>query len=288
MRHFQLRRLLHYAGNILGLLGVVFVVAKLTNYGNQMDFSKLTPPVCLTLAGMAMVYGLMGFLLAFAWRDLLRYFGVSTDSFWAIRTYGVSQLAKYVPGNVFQLAGRQAIGTAAGLPAWPLAKSALWELGTISFAGCLYAFLALPLVAKNVSGWYGPATFMVALATSVWIAYRWFGLWLARSLCWYAAFLALAGLIFAAVLALVDSSCMVIASGICGSYVIAWLVGLLTPGAPAGVGVREVVLYAILHTFINKPDLLTAILMGRMITVMGDLLFYALSITFSPTRVLRQ
>ncbi|MDZ7598490.1 MAG: hypothetical protein U5J82_09410 [Desulfobacterales bacterium] len=29
---------------------------------------------------------------------------------------------------------------------------------------------------------------------------------------------------------------------LCGAYVIAWLAGLVTPGAPAGVGVRELVL----------------------------------------------
>ena len=65
---------------------------------------------------------------------------------------------------------------------------------------------------------------------------------------------------------------------VCGAYVIAWLAGLVTPGAPAGVGIREIVLYAILHPFINEADLLTAIVFGRIITVVGDVLFYILAL----------
>jgi hypothetical protein len=33
-----------------------------------------------------------------------------------------------------------------------------------------------------------------------------------------------------------------------GSYVIAWLAGFVTPGAPAGIGVREAVLVILLAT----------------------------------------
>ena len=37
-----------------------------------------------------------------------------------------------------------------------------------------------------------------------------------------------------------------------GAYVIAWLAGLVTPGAPAGVGVRELVMYALLP-YLDQP-----------------------------------
>jgi uncharacterized membrane protein YbhN (UPF0104 family) len=59
------------------------------------------------------------------------------------------------------------------------------------------------------------------------------------------------------------------------------LAGLITPGAPAGVGIREFVLYAILHPFVNEADLLAAIIFGRIITVVGDILFYILALVIS-------
>ena len=67
---------------------------------------------------------------------------------------------------------------------------------------------------------------------------------------------------------------------VCGAYVIAWLAGLVTPGAPAGIGVREIVMYALLHTLISQSDLLTAIVLARIVTVAGDLLFYLLALIF--------
>jgi uncharacterized membrane protein YbhN (UPF0104 family) len=66
-----------------------------------------------------------------------------------------------------------------------------------------------------------------------------------------------------------------------GAYIVAWLVGLATPGAPAGVGVREVVLYSLLKPFVSDSDLLTAIVLGRMVTVAGDLAYYVVALGMS-------
>ena len=82
---------------------------------------------------------------AFAWWNLLKQFGAKPSCNWAIKTYGISQLAKYVPGNIFHLAGRQAMGMAAGVNGKALAKSTLWELGISAIAAGFFACLALPL-----------------------------------------------------------------------------------------------------------------------------------------------
>ncbi|MGD9700712.1 hypothetical protein [Acinetobacter sp.] len=59
---------------------------------------------------------------------------------------------------------------------------------------------------------------------------------------------------------------------------VAWLVGLITPGAPAGVGVREMVLLFLLGDQIAHLNLLLAVLLGRIVTMGGDLLFFIISI----------
>ena len=59
-----------------------------------------------------------------------------------------------------------------------------------------------------------------------------------------------------------------------GGYILAWLVGLLTPGAPAGVGVREAVLLFMLRGCLPESDLLLAIILARVVTVFGDLIFF--------------
>ena len=91
---------------------------------------------------MATIYGLGNLLLARAWWHQLKYVGVTSSWSWTRRIYGISQLGKYIPGNVFHLAGRQALGLAAGIPGRPLAQSMAWELGLIAIAGASFAILA--------------------------------------------------------------------------------------------------------------------------------------------------
>lgn len=71
---------------------------------------------------------------------------------------------------------------------------------------------------------------------------------------------------------------------ICGAFIVAWLVGLVTPGAPAGIGVRELVLLGLLKGFASESDLLLAILLSRLITVGGDVLFFFFASILSMVR----
>ena len=63
-----------------------------------------------------------------------------------------------------------------------------------------------------------------------------------------------------------------------GAYVLAWLAGLVTPGAPAGVGVRELVLLALLKGSVGQTELLLAVLLGRLVTVGGDVAFLGMAL----------
>lgn len=56
---------------------------------------------------------------------------------------------------------------------------------------------------------------------------------------------------------------------------IAWLAGLVTFGSPAGIGVREVVLLFLLGPMVVESDLLVIIILNRIITVIGDGIFFA-------------
>jgi uncharacterized membrane protein YbhN (UPF0104 family) len=273
----NLKRVLHWTGSTFGVLGVAFVVIKFSKYRHQIGFSTLSSASFLTLFALAGVYGVANLLLAFAWRDILKHFHLNTKPRWIIRTYGISQLAKYVPGNIFHLAGRQAIGMAASLPAWALAKSAIWELGLIALTATLFAFLIVPFFWGQVTFLIAMALFICSIITLVWFAFRWAGRWVASALSWYALFLTFSGVVFLMILSIVVPTSSVTAPlviGVCGAYVVGWLAGLITPGAPAGVGVREFVLFTILQSVVAQGDLLAAIVLGRMVTIGGDLLFY--------------
>jgi uncharacterized membrane protein YbhN (UPF0104 family) len=285
MKSVLLKRILHWTGSILSIVGVVFVAIKLSEYGGQIAFSRFTFGSLLSLFGLAVVYATANVLLALAWKTLLQHLGIDVNFVWAIRTYGVSQLARYVPGNIFHLAGRQAIGQAAGLPAWPLAKSTVWELGLISFTGAMFGVFALPHFVPMVSIPLAAVAFVCVMGVMLVVLSKYIGPLIARAVGLYAAFLAFSGLIFVVMLMLFVAEYTIPplqTISICGTFVVAWLAGLLTPGAPAGIGVRELVLVVLLKGIVPEAELLLAVLLSRLVTVGGDFLFYLVAL-FVPT-----
>lgn len=268
---------LHWGGSALAIAGVVFVVLRLRDYGEQINFDRFGLPEWIILGSFTLVYSVSNLILPQAWRRLLSKFGAPVTYRWAVRVYGISQLAKYVPGNIFHLAGRQAIGMAAGLPGWPLAKSSVWELGLLTLAGAMFGVLALPLVVSSVSVSNVAITFVVTVIASAILLGRYSGQLAARAFVWYVCFFSASAAIFVGLIKLVSSlslsdASMWLAFG--GAYVLAWLAGFITPGAPAGVGVRELVLLFLLKGEIAEADLVFIILLGRMVTVLGDFLFF--------------
>ena len=66
--------------------------------------------------------------------------------------------------------------------------------------------------------------------------------------------------------------------GQCGKvisgFILAWLIGFIVPGAPGGIGIREFVLITIMTSFVAEQYILFAVILHRIITVIGDLLTY--------------
>ena len=261
----------------MALIGILFLGFRLHAYWQDLDISQITPTVWIYIAMLSVIYGSANFLLAVAWRQLLENLGVKFSSLGSIRLYGMSQLAKYVPGNIFHLAGRQAYGMAAGIEARALAKSILWELGLIALAGAQFCWLIASLFIPTL-----PQTASVfLLLSSVILIGAILSCTVGRKVGWaflcQILFLLISSTVFVALLILTTgerelTSYHLLTIG--GCYIVAWLVGLITPGAPAGVGVREMILLLLLNGLVTETDLFMAVLLGRLVTVVGDLLFF--------------
>ncbi len=263
-------------GNLLGILGVIFVVVRLQHYASEINFSQYTWHVWLVLTFLIVLYGSANALLAISWWHLLNFFSVKTEKIWAIQTYGLSQVAKYVPGNIFQFASRQVLGMSAAVPAKILAKTIFWELGGLAFCGALFGVLLVPLFFSWIPSFAALVIFGMTLSFAYFILRYKVSRPLSTVFLNQIAFLIVSGAIFVIILCSVTTSSFTWEDIplVAGAFVLAWLAGLITPGAPAGLGIRELVLITLLNTFFQEAELLMAVLLGRAVTVFGDLLYY--------------
>jgi hypothetical protein len=249
----------------------------------------------------ALVYGVAGFLLADAWRHLLGPGPAEADPWRHRALYGRTQIAKYLPGNCLHFVGRQVLGRRLGHSHGTLALASAAEVASLLVvAGALALPAAWPHIEQALGVpvvWLVPAAAGVigvlvclnARRVSEWrvraahCACGPIGAWTPRVLqagLLHAAFFLVAGLVLWAV-----------ATAVCGgsapalgpttaisTMAMAWWVGYVTPGASAGVGVREAALVLALGPELGSDGAMLTALALRLITLCGDLLFFALSV----------
>lgn len=278
-----LKRILHWIGSGLAIIGIAFVILRLTRDWQVRDLSYISLNVWFFVISLALIYCFAGSFLGLAWYGILKSLGADVSRAWSIKTYGISQLAKYVPGNVFHIVGRQALGMVAGIPGGVLAKSSVWELGLIAVSGAVFLWLILPLLTPLVPLSVCIVLMLLTIGVLGSLLYKFFSVHLFLAFIFQITFLLISGGVFVALLcAIVQSEGLILKDWVFigGAYVVAWLVGLVTPGAPAGVGVRELVLLFLLNGLVVEENLLVAVVLGRILTVAGDFLFFSMSSFF--------
>jgi hypothetical protein len=263
------------------------------------------PSLAAAVAFGALLYGLAGFLLSSAWRYLLGA-GPSASMRWHHAVYGRTQIAKYLPGNVFHLVGRQVMGRRLGHGQARLALASLLEAILLLL---IAAGLCLPIVWRSLDPTQLCILLLAGLGLAL-IAVRWLchhhrelaslgesahGAGLravlsigGRLLCagfLYAGFFLVVGAIFwLLAFSVSDAGGPSIDLAVSMSVVaLAWLFGFITPGSSAGIGVREAVLIAALEGTIGVPASTLIALALRLVSIAGDVMFFALCMVLTPT-----
>lgn len=236
-----------------------------------------------------------------SWQLVLRTLGQRIDYRQAFGILTISQVAKYLPGNVGHHFGRVLLARRVGLPADVTITSIGLDtlLAVSSAAAC--AIGALHLL-PEISARYGAALVrnlalaatLIVVVASLALAFpasrRHLGNGLRRcgelgatgnrgrsAMAWvqYLASFTLGALAL---------GCIVVAlgarfpapAGLVGIYAVAWLVGFLMPGAPAGLGVREALLVLGLTPLADAGTATATTALFRVVTVTGDGIAFAL------------
>ncbi|MFB9067149.1 lysylphosphatidylglycerol synthase domain-containing protein [Pseudofulvimonas gallinarii] len=275
----------------------------------------LTPPVIGTLIVAALAYAAIIPVTGWAWARLLAAQGESWPVSWLTAVLAVTQLAKYLPGNIAQHAGRAGLAMREGMAGKSVAITVLQEtvlavaasliVGVSMLAASEPGLAQLPDGVRPVLAWVVPILLLsvlflstvhlspARLATSPTRAMRLLG----KAGGLPGARIALPALAaYAFNYLLIGSGLWLLARSaelpaaldlplITAAFALSWLLGFLAPGAPAGLGVREGILIVLLAGVGSDGELLAFVLLARATTMLGDVINFLLgSLWLSLTR----
>jgi uncharacterized membrane protein YbhN (UPF0104 family) len=251
------------------------------------EVQRLSAPVVL-LAFAANLCGLICSLMV--WRELLADLGsrLSVPEAWRIMFIG--QLAKYIPGSIWPVLAQSELGADRGIPRSRSALSVLLAYAVMTCSGGVVAAVTLPFATAGTGAQYFWMIFFVPAAVvllSPPVLNRLLGLvlrllrrppleqgvsfrGLARTMAWAVAGWSFNGLMVYVLLRQLAGHPQGTLLVSIGGYSLSWAIGFLAVFAPAGAGVREAVLVAVLHVRTTTAIALTIALVTRAIAVLCD------------------
>jgi hypothetical protein len=287
---------LRYIGTTVALVFIGYIVWRSLDEMPNVDL--YSPKALGQIAVALLAYAASQFIGAFAWRGLLGVWSVSLPLGRAESQHLVSQIGKYLPGNVGQFVGRFALARQDGVPTPIIGLAILFEIGlligtAVFLVASALAFLpdlASALLASDMVTdvgqhfWIVPAIAAVVVLGAGYILFREArrrNLPAARPLrivlpvlFFFVNFVAL-GVSLSFVAAAVAPETGVSLGFATIIFAVAWVAGFVIPGAPGGVGIRDGIIAVGLGLAIGQGLGLAVALVHRGVSVVGDVLIFA-------------
>ncbi|MBE9013472.1 flippase-like domain-containing protein [Pseudanabaenaceae cyanobacterium LEGE 13415] len=272
MQRFRLKLFLRW----LVLAAVVFFLLR----SLQTHWQEVTQ-LRISAAGVACLAIALGVTLfahifaGFVWSWILRFLSYPVSGSWGAQTYLKTNIAKYLPGNVWHFYGRINAAKQQGIPVTSATLSVLLESLLMAAAACFFAMvgfrswmqfgiaiviligihpivlnLALKRLQKSNPVQINQYPFLPLMGEMGFLALRAIGF----------------ALTFLALRPISGSELPLLFSG----FVWAWLLGFIIPGLPGGVGVFEAIAVAVLSQAFSSGQVLGAVALYRLINTVAE------------------
>lgn len=262
------------------------------------------PRTALAMVVASVCYMSIYPLAGWAWHHLLNRQGehhrIGKLTLWL----GITQLAKYIPGNIAQHAGRALVALRNGMGARALLTTCLQEMLLALAASIVIGVVALNLSTAQLEepSLHLALQLMVGGSLAVCLAFflspsekitnslpplvqrglYWIGglpgyQTTLRCLLAYAGNYLMVGLgiwLLALSLGLGEQISFSLATA---AFALSWALGFLAPGAPAGLGAREGIMLLILQGHGDADKILLLVLLSRAVSMAGDFLTFLLA-----------
>ena len=255
--------------------------------------------------GLVLFNLLLGGLM---WKALLKDQGVDLPILTSLQIVGMSQVGKYLPGNIGHVVGQVGLAKEAGVPVGvslaAMMISTLWLAATglaVGGAGLL--------IFLDIQNWLQiqiPHPMWILALSILIMASPWIGLWsinrfmpavstwlgqgqVVRLPTFSTAFLVASGFVtcffvFGLIIKLQAYYLFGITDGNIWTFTLlftsAWVAGYLLPGAPGGLGVREAISVALFSPIVGPGAAVGLSITMRLVTVLGDGLAFLVGLVF--------
>jgi hypothetical protein len=296
----SITKLIRFFGTAAALLALVWFVNQVVR--SAADFPSFDFRELMYIISFTFIYAVPALLAGIVWCYLMRVVGESqARPLEAMSINCLSQAGKYLPGNVAHYFGRILLARQAGWGGtntlYTIFIETLWSVAVaalLALVAVIYAQEQLFLGMDGVPRWQVLAVLALfavlapalghrvfALAAELWARHKGISASSLQAPPIRAFWIVISAYIFSYlvmgwVLSLIASQVFGVSPGpvvlFAGIYAVAWVTGFVTPGAPAGLGIREVILVAAL-TPLYDTNIATGIAAAlRVVTILGDCL----------------
>lgn len=301
-----MKRAVRLAGGAVAIAATalsIYLVAR--SWRGEDLTSYATPPALAGIGLVTAAYVASVGLSSLAWRQLLLGMGVRNRWTELCGIVASTQIGKYLPGNFAHHVGRGALSLERGIGPLPLLTTGLAEIALLCLASVAVGGVSLLLSGRIaiLSQIGDPGLIVIVLLGAAvliagismlhrvapWLLARFakghaghamgsppgaqsmlqaFGLYVLVYACFGIGNLGMATLMLPDV---AQHGWLLLAA-----FSLAWIIGFATPGAPAGVGVREAVMLVLLQDAYAPADASAIVIAIRIATTLGDLVLLPL------------
>lgn len=302
-----MKRIYKYIGIVIIVFSLYFFLKYLIENISSLPSINWTPKVIVISILSLFIYSITNIVGSLGWAVLLKAVGEKIKLKEAFILFNISQFAKYIPGNIGQHIGRIALAQKYKLKLHNVILTMVLEVVALVITGGMLSIIFLPVLSKD---YLQEIPYMPPLWVFFLIAVGIIGLplllvnflnsryrpkflvkkigdqkirlpklisFIKCTILFSLSFLAM-GLLSQIIVRYffeIDGNFFFLLTGV---YTVSWIAGYLIPGAPAGMGIREVISVSALSLIFNPGVSLGITIFVRFISILGDamIFFFAL------------
>lgn len=294
-------------GRLLSIVAIVFVILQLSKISLDVKIIFSLKSIFVILIQIVIVMGQI-FLGCYGWLKFVEILSGSTVGFKAaMLTYTKSNIYKYVPGNIFQFIARNELASKCGIGNLDVAAATIMDTAVSLAVALLIAICCLGQTALQymIEIWFNYRTLffslmvvgLVALCLTIMILksrmfilmQRFIGKLTKPNICKFLqaiGYYVLNNLVSSITMFLFVSIVFEISQTpqmlitLSGAYILSAIIGVVTPGAPGGIGVREAVMIVLTGNMLNRNIIITTLVLLRIAAIVGDVIVFLIRSTY--------